>query len=147
MLNQIGLTHVYLNLCRIQAIYSYSLNNTRGGVGNGEKQKLCSRPEETPLFDSPIFCELKNVFRLKIEWKLAKGQGFFEISPPLKFYFSKIFKVIVESSQTSHSIGNFTLKNVITAHFLMKWTSEEICRHYLIFNDFVTSYMNDRYMT
>ena len=72
----------------------------------------------------------------------SKGYGFFQNSLPLKFYFSKAFKIILDSYIIAHSIGNFILKNVITGHFLIKWTSEEICRHRLIFNDFVTSYMN-----
>ena len=65
------------------------------GRGRSEaigKTKVCPQPAGAPHFDSPIFCELKTVFRLKIEWKLAKGQGFFENSLPLKFYFSKIFE-------------------------------------------------------
>ena len=90
------------------------------------KTKVCPRTERANHFDSPIFCELETVFRLKIEWKLEKGQGFFENSLPLKFYFSKIFKMIIESSQIAHSIGNFILKNVITGFFLIKWTCEEI---------------------
>ena len=91
-----------------------------------EKQKFGLGSEGIRHFDSPIFCVLKTVFRLKIESKLAKGQGFLENSLPLKFYFSKFFKMIVESSQIAHSIGIFILKNVITGHFLIKCTYEEI---------------------
>ena len=63
------------------------------------KTKVYPRPEGTPHFDSFTFCELKTVFRLTIEGKLAKGQGIFENSLPLKLYFSKIFTIMVESSQ------------------------------------------------
>ena len=114
----------------------------RAGSETMGKTKVCPGPAGTLHFDSPIFCEIKTVFRLKVEWKLAKGQRLFENCLPLKFYFSKIFKMIVESSLIAHSIGNFILKNVITGHFLIKWIREEIWRHYLIFRDFVTSHMN-----
>ena len=103
------------------------------------KTNVFSRPKGTPHFDSPFFCELKTVFRLKIEWNLVKGHVFFENSLPLTFYFSKIFKMIVEGSQIAHSIRNFILKNVIKEHFLIKWTCEERWSHFFIFNDFVTS--------
>ena len=52
------------------------------GRGRSEaigKTKVCPQPAGAPHFDSPIFCELKTVFRLKIEGELAKGQGFSKI--------------------------------------------------------------------
>ena len=85
-----------------------------------EKQKFGLGSEGIRHFDSPIFCVLKTVFRLKIESKLAKGQGFLENSSPLKFYFSKTFEIVEEFSQIAHSIGNFLLKNAITGHFFDK---------------------------
>ena len=52
----------------------------------------------TPRFDSIVFYKIKTACRLKICWKLAKGKGFFENSLPLKFYFLKIFKIVLESA-------------------------------------------------
>ena len=49
-------------------------------------------PEGTPHFDSPHFCEVKTVFRLKIEWKLAKGQGFFKNFFPIEILFVENFQ-------------------------------------------------------
>ena len=70
--------------------------------------------------DSPTLCEFKTVFRLKIGWNFANCPSIFENSSPLNF-FSKNFKIIVESSQITHSIGNFILKNFKMGHF---WESE-----------------------
>ena len=70
----------------------------RGRSETMGKTRVCPRPEGTPNFDSSIFCALKTICRLKVEWKLAKGRWFFGNSFPLKFYFLKIFKMIEESS-------------------------------------------------
>ena len=66
------------------------------------------------ILDYPMFCELKAVFRLKIERKLAKCLGVFEILFPLKGYFSEILKIVPVSSQIAHTIGNFFPKNFKT---------------------------------
>ena len=47
---------------------------------------------------------------------------------PLKCDFSRIFKIIVESSPIAHSIGNFILKSFKSEHFLIKGISYEIWR-------------------
>ena len=71
---------------------------SRGGSETKKIHKGCRRPVGTH-FDSLIFCESKSVFRVKFWWKLAKTQGFFEISAPLKFNFSKISKIITDGTQ------------------------------------------------
>ena len=57
-------------------------------------------------------------------------------------FFSKNFKIIVESSQIARSIGNFIQENFKTGHFLIKWICEEIWCHMPFYLDLVTSYMN-----
>ena len=92
---------------------------------------VCPRQERISHFNSPIFCELKTVFRLKIERKLIKIQGFFENYFPL--FFSKIFKIILKSSQVPRSIENFALENDIMAQFFDKMNMwGDIMASYLI---------------
>ena len=46
--------------------YKKSSTNTREGNETMGKTQVCRRPVGTPNFDSPIFYELKTVFRLKM---------------------------------------------------------------------------------
>ena len=67
------------------------------------------------MIKTPIFCELKIVFRLTIWGKLAKDQGF------IKFFSHQnvIFWEFSKLSHIAHLIRNFILKNFETGHFLL----------------------------
>ena len=99
------------------------------------KTKVCPRPEGTLNFDSPIFCEVKTVFRLRIVWKLAKGHRIFGNSLPLNFFF--------ENFQNDHREflnSSFDEKFHTEKHYNGAFFDKEIW--FCIFHDFVTSYMN-----
>ena len=84
------------------------------------------------------------------DWKSGKKtckmpEFFFKNSLPLKFYISKIFKRIVESSLIAHLIGNFTLKNVITSHFFDKMSRWwDMMSYIILFMYYVTKSLNMR---
>ena len=50
----------------------------------GKNYGVCTSVDR-PKLDSPIFFELKIVFRLKIGWNFANCPSIFENSSPLKF--------------------------------------------------------------
>ena len=81
-----------------------------------KKWGVCSSVDWSKL-DSLIFCVFKSAFRLKIGWNFANCPLIFENSSPLNFFFSKNFKIIVESSQIAHLIVNFILKNLVWRYF------------------------------
>ena len=67
--------------CRNQGrVYFYSMVGGSGDIFTADYWKI----------DSPIFCEFKSVFRLKIGWNFANCPSIFENSSPLKFFFEKI---------------------------------------------------------
>ena len=111
------------------------------GVRQWEKNKV-SRFTSTINTWFSYLLWVQNRFQIENRLKFRELPLDFQKFFPIEIFFSKNFKIIVESCQIAHSIGNFILKNVITGHFLIKWTCEEIWRHFLIFSDFVTSYMN-----
>ena len=66
-------------------------------------------PNLRSKYDSPKFHDFKIFFRLKIGRKFCKLPLDFQKFFPIEFFFSKNFKIIVESSQIAYSIRNFIL--------------------------------------
>ena len=102
----------------------------RGMIETSEtmgKKRVYGRLARTLNFDSHTFCEHETVYRLKVETRKRPG-GFRKFLAIEILYFEN-FQKDRRKLFNAHLIRNFTLKNVITSHFLIKWAGDEIWRH------------------